>query len=214
MERNQGQVGPGTIPKGHRERRVWEKVNEEFQLSLWQVLLACPRSLCISRLYLWSLCHLELTRIQPALGSCDTNHNSTFILLYQPHPLANPLFSPLVTHCTFSFTFSTHPGLTSPSCLTVLSSLTFSTVSSQLLFHPIWQASDQPPLSPPFTAEHPLEHGKKKTTKKTKQKATVLSRVRRKDTTTEENVQYLTCSSVDNLYNLLLSGSHQKKVND
>lgn len=72
----------------------------------------------------------------------------------------------------------------SPSCLAVLSSLTFSTVSSQLLFHPIWQASDQPPLSPPFTAEHPLEHGvKKNTMQQIKQKATVLSPVQCKDTT-------------------------------
>lgn len=117
-------------------------------------------------LYLWSLCHLELTRLQPVRGSCDTNHNSAFILLYQPHPLSRPLFFPLVTHCHSLFYLLYPPWLAlffpSPSSLTVLSSLTFVPSPPNYSFIRFGKPLTNPLLSPPSTAEHPLEHGQKK----------------------------------------------------
>lgn len=67
---------------------------------------------CLHLLHLWCLCHLDLTRLQPVRGSCDTNHNPAFILLYQPHPLSLPLFSRVkyTLHCHSLF----HPARLAP----------------------------------------------------------------------------------------------------
>lgn len=74
--------------------------------------LALPFFCCLHLLHLWCLCHLDLTRLQPVRGSCDTNHNPAFILLYQPHPLSLPLFSPCKTYSTLSL--SLPPSLACP----------------------------------------------------------------------------------------------------
>lgn len=122
-------------------------------------------SLFLSVLYNWSLCHLELTRLQSATESCDTNHNPAFILLYQPHPLS---LSPSFFSCNMRYSLS--PSLLSPPP-TLACSLSF-------LFPLLLQPSlirfgkplaspfyPLPPSTPPSTDEHPLHQAWSKKTK-------------------------------------------------
>lgn len=167
-------------------------MNEEFQLSLWWAILACPTlSFSLYQLYLWSLCHLELTRLQPARGIMWHKPQPRLYPFISASPTLSPsfalsVFSP-VTHCHSLF-YLLHPpwlALFLPFSLLQSSPLSRSALSPpQPLSHPIWQASGQPLLSPPSTAEHPLEHGQKINKYINKYiNTTELSHVQQKDTT-------------------------------
>lgn len=163
VEGSGGKAGPGRIPEGQRRKGMCEEGGRE-QMKNFGCLCGDPLPpFALYLLYLWSLCHLELTRLQTARGSCDTNHNPAFILLYQPHPLSLrvPLFSLVTLHC--HSLFSTHPGVLAFSlffCTPLLSHflcyLLPTALSSDLAS--LWPAPSIPSLLP-STAEHPLEHG-------------------------------------------------------
>lgn len=120
---------------------------------------------CSLSLYLLYLCHLELTGLQPARGSCDTNHNPAFILLYQPHPLSLPFLLP---PCPSFPSLNTHYTLLLTSPPTLACSFFF-LQSSPLYLLPTALSSDlaslEPapsiPSLPPSTAEHPIEQSRK-----------------------------------------------------
>lgn len=151
---------------------------------------------------IWSLCHLELTRLQSATRSCDTNHNPAFILLYQPHPLSpSPFF--FLKHALLSVTLSsisaTHPGLlpfflsfSLSSCSPLVSPPNCSLIRfGKPLASPFYPF---PPSTPPFTAKHPLQRGQKK------KNITELSHVQYRQNKINtlgscmgENAQYSTC---------------------
>lgn len=140
------------------------------------VVFVVSRAPSVSLLYLWSLCHLELTRLQSEEGSCDTNHSPAFILLYQPHPLSLPLFLSVfffpvthTPHCHSLFCLLLPTLACSfflyPSSLAVLFSLSVSELSppncSLIRFgKPLASPFNPLPLSS-STAEYPLEHYQK-----------------------------------------------------
>lgn len=180
-----------------------EGANEKFWLSLWGCLLACPvLSFSLYVVYIWSLCHLELTRLQSATGSHDT---TTTPPLFFYISLTQPL-SEFFLSCNTRYSLS--PSLLSPPPALVALFLSFSPSSCSPLSSPLNCSLirfGKPLASPffPFRSLYPSLHSWAPTwawsKKRRRQNATELSHVQHKQkhtktlgSYTREDVQYLT----------------------